>query len=180
MGGRACTGTVGFVTEVTVRPMSRSEFHQWQRDLAVAYANEQVRAGSWTAEEALTRAQDGNAALLPQGSDTPGMLLLTGLVSGREPIGRLWIGLTHPRGVAHCAFLYDIEVVAERRGQGLGRALLAAGESAARERGARALELNVFGSNTSAIDLYRASGYHVTTQQMRKDLDVPSGPSGGR
>ncbi|MEV0005724.1 GNAT family N-acetyltransferase [Micromonospora sp. NPDC050980] len=55
-------------------------------------------------------------------------------------------------------------------GEGLDRALLAAGERAARERGARALELNVFGANETAAQLYRTSGYRVVTQQMRKDL----------
>jgi hypothetical protein len=65
-------------------------------------------------------------------------------------------------------------VAAGHRGRGLGRALLAAGETAARDRGAHALELNVFGANPAAVDLYRTSGYHVTIQQMRKDLLRPA------
>jgi ribosomal protein S18 acetylase RimI-like enzyme len=157
------------MTEVTVRPMTATEYERWQHELATEYAGDQVAAGNWPAEGAYERALKEDAERLPQGADTEGMLILTGTVDG-EPIGRLWIGLTHPRGAPDCAFLYDIEVAAEHRGRGLGRALLAAGESAARERGALALELNVFGSNPAAVDLYRTSGYRVTTQQMRKDL----------
>ncbi|MGC4892013.1 GNAT family N-acetyltransferase [Micromonospora sp. DT227] len=155
---------------MSVRAMAPEEFDRWQDELAVEYAREHVSAGNWTEAEALDRAREANAALLPDGLATPGMLLLIGVLPDGSSIGRLWIGLTHPRGVPHCAFIYDIEVVAERRGQGLGRALLAAGERMARERGARALELNVFGANETAATLYRTSGYQVVTQQMRKDL----------
>ncbi|MEU4160150.1 GNAT family N-acetyltransferase [Actinoplanes sp. NPDC026670] len=157
------------MTEVTVRQMTPTEFDRWQHDLATDYAGEQVTAGNWPAEGAYERAREETAARLPQGPATDGMLTLIGTVDG-EPVGRLWIGLAHPRGVPDCAFLYDIEVAAEHRGRGLGRGLLTAGEAAARDRGAHALELNVFGANPTANDLYRTSGYQAVTQQMRKDL----------
>jgi ribosomal protein S18 acetylase RimI-like enzyme len=173
--GRSTTETSNKVfrvtqpTEVTVRTMTATEYDQWQHDLAVAYAEEKVTAGDWPEDGAYERALAENAALLPDGLDTDGMLLLVGEAGG-EPIGRLWIGLTHPRDVAGCAFLYDIEVGAAHRGRGLGRALLAAGEEATRSHGVDALELNVFGANPSAAELYRSSGYRLVTQQMRKDL----------
>ncbi|WP_254909950.1 GNAT family N-acetyltransferase [Micromonospora sp. NBS 11-29] len=150
--------------------MSPEEFDRWRDELAVEYAREHVTAGNWTAEEGVDRARTAIAALLPDGMATPGQLLLVGVRADGTPVGRIWISLTHPRGLADCAFIQDIEVAAEHRGRGLGRALLAAGEQAARERGARALELNVFGANETAAELYRTSGYRVVTQQMRKDL----------
>ncbi|MFI2712429.1 GNAT family N-acetyltransferase [Micromonospora sp. NPDC018662] len=150
--------------------MTPDEFDRWQTELATEYAREHVSAGNWTAEEGPGRARKAIAAQLPDGLATAGELLLVGVLADGSPIGRLWISLTHPRGLSHCAFLQDLEVVADHRGQGLGRALLAAGERAARERGARALELNVFGANETAATLYRTSGYRVVTQQMRKDL----------
>ncbi|WP_349876048.1 GNAT family N-acetyltransferase [Micromonospora sp. HUAS YX12] len=158
------------MTEVTVRAMTPDEFGRWQDELAAGYAREHVTAGNWTPEEALDRAREATAGFLPQGMATPGMLFLVGELADGSPVGWLWIGLTHPRGVAGCAFLYDIEVATGHRGRGLGRALLAAGERAARERGAQALELNVFGANETARKLYETSGYRVVTQQMRKDL----------
>jgi ribosomal protein S18 acetylase RimI-like enzyme len=161
--------------DVDVRPMSRAEFDRWQSDVVADFAQEQVTAGNWTPDEALRRSEEANRAFLPQGMDTPDMVFLLGVLADGTPIGRLWIGLTHPRGVAHCAYLYDIEVVAEHRGRGLGRALLTAAERTARERGAHALELNVFGYNTTALNLYATSGYRVTTQQMRKDLRPDAG-----
>ena len=150
--------------------MTEVEFEAWSQRLARAFASEQVAAGNWSPEGALTLAFKGNAALLPDGLATDGMLLLKGVRADATVVGTLWIGLTHPRGSPDCAFLYDIEVEEEYRGAGYGRALLAAGEKAVRARGVNAMELNVFGSNMRAIRLYETSGYSVVTQQMRKNL----------
>src|SRR3712207_3441389 len=151
--------------EMTVRVMTDDEFAAWQDVLARAYADDQVQAGNWAPDEALDRARESNATLLPRGRDTDGMLFLTGLALDGEPVGRIWLGLQHPRGTADCAYLYDIEVDEPHRGRGYGRALLAAAEEAARSRGVSALELNVFGGNTAAIALYASAGYAVVQQQ---------------
>lgn len=158
------------MTALTLRPMTDAEYAAWQIVLARDYAAEKVEAGQWPAEGAVERAQEENAALLPEGRSTRGMLLRTAVVPTGEAVGRVWIGLDHPRGAQGVAFLYDIEVHAERRGTGLGRALLDAAEGAARAAGATALELNVFGSNGTARALYDSAGYAVMAQQMRKPL----------
>ena len=153
--------------ELQVRAMTEAEFNDWRVTLARQYADEQVESGNWAPEEALGLALAGNADLLPQGLATDGMLLLTALQPDGAPVGRVWLGLEHPRGTADCAFLYDIEVDQPHRGQGYGRALLAAAEGAVRSHGVSALELNVFGGNATAIALYRSAGYVVVQQQMR-------------
>ncbi|MEW2476391.1 GNAT family N-acetyltransferase [Micromonospora gifhornensis] len=158
------------MSELTVRSMTEGEFDRWRAGIVRAFADAQVAAGNWPAEEAQELAQQGNDALLPAGFGTPGMLFLTGELRDGTPIGVLWIGLTHPRGVPDCAFLYDIEIGADHRGAGYGRALLAAGEDAVRRHGVGAIELNVFGDNARAVGLYGSSGYRVVTQQMRKTL----------
>jgi ribosomal protein S18 acetylase RimI-like enzyme len=150
--------------------MTPAEFDEWQAAIAEEYAEEQVAAGRWQREGAVQRARDEDAQLLPQGLETARMLLLRGVDVDGEPVGRAWVGLDHPRGAPDVAFLYDIEVIENRRGSGLGRALLDAVEDATREAGAAALELNVFGRNLTAISLYSSSGYDVVTQQMRKSL----------
>ena len=158
------------MTTVTLRTMTPTEFDEWQALLADDYAAEQVAAGAWPSEGAVQRARDENARLLPRGAETERMLFLRGVDAAGEPVGRAWVALDHPRGAPGVAFLYDIEVVEDRRGRGLGRALLTAVEDAARTAGAVALELNVFGHNTPAVSLYGSSGYDVVTQQMRKPL----------
>ncbi|MFK4729334.1 GNAT family N-acetyltransferase [Agromyces mediolanus] len=155
---------------VTLRAMTPEEYEEWQTGVAEEYAAEQIASGAWAADGAIERARGENDALLPDGVATPRMLLLLGLDDDGEPVGRAWVGLDHPRGAAGVAFLYAFEIVEERRGSGLGRALLSAVEQATLAAGVEALELNVFGSNAPAIGLYSSSGYTVTTQQMRKPL----------
>ncbi|WP_432049969.1 GNAT family N-acetyltransferase [Verrucosispora sp. NA02020] len=158
------------MSELTVRSMTEIEFGQWYSSLVRTYADEQVAAGNWSAENALQMARHSNETLLPDGFATAGMLFLKGELDDGTAIGVLWIGLTHPRGIADCAFLYDIEVESAHRGAGYGRKLLAAGEDVVRRHGVSALELNVFGDNDRARRLYQSSGYRVVTQQMRKTL----------
>ena len=57
------------------------------------------------------------------------------------------------------ARLYSIAVAHEARGRGLGEALLAAVERAARARGCRHLRLEVRQDNAGAIRLYERLGY---------------------
>jgi ribosomal protein S18 acetylase RimI-like enzyme len=158
------------MVEIAVRPMTPAEFDRWWPALARSYAATQVEAGNWPTDGSVARALESNAGLLPQGLDTPGHLLLTGQRADGEPVGVLWISLTHPRGTPDCAFVYDIEVNEDLRGAGYGRGLLAAGEAAVRAHGIGHLELNVFGDNVRAIRLYDAAGYRVVSQQMRKRL----------
>ena len=158
------------MADLHVRPMTGDEFDAWREETLRAYADEQVAAGVWEADDALGTARRHQAALPPDGRDTAGMRFLTASLADGTPVGVLWLGLTHPRGTRDCAFLYDIEVRPEHRGAGLGRALLAAAEQAARAGGAAALELNVFGGNARALRLYTGAGYTVVTQQMRKPL----------
>jgi ribosomal protein S18 acetylase RimI-like enzyme len=135
-----------------------------------SFAEDQAAAGSGTLEENLQRTREGQAALLPRGAQTPGMLFLRGVRADGAVVGSMWIGLDHPRGIQGCAFLYEIAIDEPFQGAGYGRALLTAGEEIVREHGRTALELNVFGDNARAIGLYATSGYRVITQQMRKDL----------
>lgn len=60
---------------------------------------------------------------------------------------------------ARTARLYSIAVAHAARGQGLGAALLAAGEREARKRGYKAMRLEVRTDNAPAIALYDKHGY---------------------
>jgi ribosomal protein S18 acetylase RimI-like enzyme len=164
--------------ELTLRPMTETEFAEWNDASAQEYARIQVAAGVWSAEQAVAQSLTQRRALLPDGVATTGMVLRRAELPDGTPIGITWIGLSHPRGTPDCAFLYDIEIDEPHRGKGYGRALLSACEDLVAARGIGALELNVFGDNTAALRLYETSGYRVVTQQMRKTLGVT--PAGER
>ena len=64
----------------------------------------------------------------------------------------------------------DLVVASGVEGRGVGRALMAAAEGWARERGYRLLTLNVFGDNRRALELYTRLGYQPDTTKLVKVL----------
>jgi len=70
------------VPQLVVREMTRSEFDEWRNSAISAFADEQIAAGTWTAEEAAGLAAQDNAVLLPDGFATTGMLFLRGVLPG--------------------------------------------------------------------------------------------------
>jgi RimJ/RimL family protein N-acetyltransferase len=73
-------------------------------------------------------------------------------------VGRLSLTRGRHPATAHVAVL-AVLVANERRGQGIGRALMDAAEAWAREVGVSKLELSVFAHNAPAIALYGRLGY---------------------
>jgi ribosomal protein S18 acetylase RimI-like enzyme len=158
------------MSTVTLSAMTTEEFQAWRLHSLQAYAQEKVNAGVWSLEEAEQRSREEFDELLPDGLASESQLLFCARDAAGEQVGILWLSLVHPRGAPDTAFVYDIEIEPDRRGQGYGHAVLAAGEDVLRGYGVRALGLNVFGDNPNAIRLYETSGYDVTSQQMRKVL----------
>ncbi len=153
-----------------LRPMTEDEFAVYRPRVVREYAAEHVTAGDWPPDEALARSEAELDTLLPDGLATADTLLMTATDEAGVPVGITWVALTHPRGAPDTAWVFDIEVLADHRGRGLGRALLAAVEAEVARLGIAHLGLNVFGSNTVARRLYESAGYAVVTQQMTKRL----------
>lgn len=155
-----------------LRPMTAVEWDGYRDTLAAEYAAEHVRAGNWTEQEALSQALLELAELLPDGVETAGMHMYTGLASDGAPVGVIWVSERSPGKAGEAmGWVYDIRVVADQRRRGHGRAMLAAVEQELRRLGVAAVGLNVFGTGTPAHGLYQSAGYQVVTQQMRKVLD---------
>jgi ribosomal protein S18 acetylase RimI-like enzyme len=155
---------------VQLRPMTAAEFDDWRSPLVLAYAADHVRVGNWSEQDAPGLADSQLTSLLPQGVDTPGMLVMVGENAAGQPVGHLWLALGPRPGSGADAYIYDIEVDAQQRGQGYGRELLRAAEAEAAEHGATAIGLTVFGDNQVARNLYESAGYASTTISMRKAL----------
>jgi ribosomal protein S18 acetylase RimI-like enzyme len=166
---------VGFspVDGLQIRAMTQEEFSSYRRRVIGQYAAELARTGASTAEQAEQRAANESDQFLPDGLDTAGMALLVGEIDG-EVVGLVWVGPA-PAGRAGW-WIYDIEVVPDRRGQGYGRALLEAAERDAQQRGAVSIGLDVFGGNDVALGMYESSGYEVAATRMLKRFASSSGP----
>ena len=163
------------MTELTLRPMSDSEFEAFHSKLVTEYAAVNVEAGNWLDEESLELSRKELERLLPEGRDTPRVLLFAAENSAGEYVGYLWIGLDRPGTSKPFAWIYDIEVAEAHRGKGYGRALLRAAEEETLKNGVPTLGLNVFGSNKVARKLYESSGYSITQMTMSKQLGVAEG-----
>ncbi|MFP5378162.1 MAG: N-acetyltransferase family protein [Vicinamibacteria bacterium] len=77
-----------------------------------------------------------------------------------------------PEPLSHdpAAHLEVLALAPEAEGRGLGRALVSAAETRARERGARHMTLHVFANNTRARALYERAGYDGEMLRYRKRL----------
>lgn len=90
------------------------------------------------------------------------------LVAGEEPRGlaqfrflrSIWSG-------ALDVYLEELYVVPDRRGEGVGRALLEATMATARQGGATHIDLNTAATDTAARGLYESAGF--TNREGRED-----------
>ncbi|MDJ0343598.1 GNAT family N-acetyltransferase [Streptomyces sp. H10-C2] len=85
-------------------------------------------------------------------------------------IGTGWLKHHHIPGVT---FGFSLEIDAEHRGRGYGRAAMAVGERATVEAGDSALMFNVFGGNDVAMNLYTSAGYRVVAEA--RSIELPPG-----
>jgi GNAT superfamily N-acetyltransferase len=69
-----------------------------------------------------------------------------------------------------CGHIWDIVVRPEARRRGVGRALIAAAEQWARDRGYRLLTLNVFVENREALRLYEELGFAPESMKCVKRI----------
>lgn len=153
---------------LVLRPMSPEEYVVWRERSEREYADDIATSRDLDPAAAEAASRGEFAQLLPDGLASTDMHLFTAVVDD-EPVGIGWFELRQ-RASGVSAWIFDIRLDEERRGQGLGRRLLDALHDAARGVGATSMTLNVFGDNTTAIRLYETSGYTVTAQQMKRDL----------
>jgi ribosomal protein S18 acetylase RimI-like enzyme len=152
---------------VALQAIAADELDAFFSHMHAQYVGERMQADSLSRAEAEALVADQRRMTLPNGVATPGQHLVWGVDALTERrVGLLWIAIERHRH----AFIYQIFVFAELRRRGYGRALIAAAETFARARGARALALNVFAPNRGAISLYESAGFAATSQHMSKRL----------
>jgi ribosomal protein S18 acetylase RimI-like enzyme len=155
---------------VRLRPLTADEFGPWSRRSVSGFAAQQVAAGVSTEPEATAYAEQQLAQLLPDGPTTPTHRIWAVHVDDGPAVGTLWLQVPRSLGQGP-AYVFDVDIDPSHRGRGLGRATMLAAESAAREAGASAISLNVFGHNGAALGLYDALGYTVTRTTLSRRLE---------
>jgi len=157
---------------VQLVPMAEADFKAYRAQVIPEYADEQVRTGNWTPQEARARAEQQFQELLPKGVATEHHYLFSVLAAENgAKVGLLWVAL-NARGGRRTAFIYDCVVFEAHRRQGYGQAALRALEAMARGWSVQSIGLHVFAHNTGAQALYQKAGYVVTDRQMSKRLET--------
>ncbi|HET6900032.1 MAG TPA: GNAT family N-acetyltransferase [Vicinamibacteria bacterium] len=100
----------------------------------------------------------------------PGTRVLVAEDGERRRLGFIHVSEEDDYYGGACGHIGDIVVAPEARGQGVGRALLAAAEDWARARGYRLITLNVFLDNAGARRTYERAGYRPETIRHVKPL----------
>ena len=151
-------------------PMSKSEFAEYKSVALSNYASDLQRADRCNPDTAAARANEAFDKILSEGQDTPNQHFFTLFESDvSATVGWLWLSEAiseHRRS----AFIYDILVRPEYRGQGHGTRALQATEAWASALGMQHIDLHVFGHNTGAQRLYDRAGYRATNIRMRRLL----------
>ncbi|MEU8628243.1 GNAT family N-acetyltransferase [Streptomyces sp. NPDC048669] len=155
------------VEGVTARPMTQAEYPEWLASEKRAYVGDIVRAGAKSPEDAVRKADDDFAKLIPEGLATPETTLLV-LEAAGEPIGTGWLKHGHLPGTTYG---YSLHIDERHRGKGYGRAAMTAGEQATSAAGDSVLMFTVWGGNEVAMNLYTSVGYGVVEEY--RSLGLP-------
>jgi ribosomal protein S18 acetylase RimI-like enzyme len=127
------------------------------------YADDHVRNGNWSADEALEKSRKDFEHHLPNGIHTPNQYIWSIVDESNHKIGVLWVQLKEAK-----AFIFDFIIDREYRGKGYGKQALTAMDEKLKSMGAESVALHVFGDNMSAQALYKKMGFEVTDMHMRK------------
>ena len=150
-------------------PMQEEDFAAFFRKSIPEYAYDQMRAGNWTANEAVGRARDEFQKMLPNGLQTPNAYLRTILDEQDHKTGMLWYFVDLNR-LQKTAFLIDFFVFPESRHKGYEALAFALFENEARGLGVERVELQIFSHKIEDVLLYRENGYAETSIFFAKNL----------
>jgi ribosomal protein S18 acetylase RimI-like enzyme len=145
--------------------MQQEDFEPYLEREIREYAEEHVRNGNWSAEEALERSRKEHQQLLPDGLESRNQYLFSIKDASDRMLGTLWVNIENGR-----AFIYDFRIEESFRGKGYGKQALVALDEELRSMGLESVGLHVFGDNVKAQELYKKMGYQITGIHMKKVL----------
>jgi ribosomal protein S18 acetylase RimI-like enzyme len=151
---------------VKLVPMQQEDFEPYLERGIREYADDHVRNGNWSAEEALERSRKEFEQLLPEGVNSKDQFLYSIVAeTDGNKIGLLWVQVKDQK-----AFVYDFTIDETFRGKGYGKQALLALDEKLKSMHVESVGLHVFGDNITAQELYKKMGYQITGIHMKKTL----------
>lgn len=154
---------------VKLNRMTQENYDDYYPGALQHLADEMAKARGVSSEAMMEAAKNSFEALLPGGNvETPDQYLYNIMEEGVK-IGVLWFGIRRNQPVPD-AFIWDIDIAPESRGQGFGKQAMLALEKEVKSLGISRIVLNVFGHNKTARNLYERIGYGTISSTMMKVL----------
>jgi ribosomal protein S18 acetylase RimI-like enzyme len=153
---------------VELIPMAEKDYQHFLAWAVEDYAQEQIKAGAWSLEEAIEKAEKAFDQLLPCGHTSQNQFFYS-IRQVEEEIGYLWFGIREPEGDRFVG-LHELLIFDEYRRQGYASKALARMEEKIIEMGINKIMLHVFGHNDGARALYQKLGYEERNVTMVKEL----------
>jgi len=153
---------------VELKLMEMQDFNDFYEVSLKEFADEQVKSGSWSVEEADERGRTYFKKLLPDGLHTEGHKIFNIFNEG-DKVGILWLHVFEKDHVLK-SFIYDIKINEFDRGKGLGKMTMQALDEYCKEHDIKSIRLHVFGHNQIAYELYKKMGFETTNYYMEKAL----------
>jgi ribosomal protein S18 acetylase RimI-like enzyme len=149
--------------------MTQIDFEIWAPRSRQGYVEDKIKANGLTKNEAQEIAEKDFTRLLPDGLSSKDNYLYTMKNSDSTVVGYLWFCI---RGAVdnRKAFLCDIVVNENYRGQGIGKSAMLQLEQEVKKLSLKEIGLHVFGFNEKAIRLYQSLGFRTTDLVMSKSL----------
>lgn len=151
--------------KVKFKKMTKKSFENYMNFSIKNYAEEKIKSGNWSEEEAEENSKKTFEQLLPQKEKTPDNYFYE--IHSQEDIhiGNIWFFKRNEE-----IFLADIYIDEEFQGKGYGKDTMKELETKARKLKAKTIALHVFGHNKKAFKLYESFGFYITNINMTKDL----------
>lgn len=148
-------------------PMTQTIYSDYLKQAIKEYAEDKIKAKTWTEQEALELSKASFASLLPEGIHTPSHHLLM-IEHDDTKIGYTWVYF-EPTKTSE-AFVYDFLVFEDYQGKGHGQTAMQAIKLFCHNQGAAKLSLHVFGHNQRALHVYEKVGFVITDYSLSIDL----------
>lgn len=156
--------------DVDLVRLADGDFESFLERVVEEYARQSVAAGRVEEQGSREWAREEAERLLPEGVRTKGTLLLHIVAKGDPPkrVGSIWCS-ADPSNGRH-AFVYDLFVFPEHRGQGFAFAGMSRLETLLRSEGYDSVGLHVYSHNEAAVRLYDKLRYETSSRVLHKRL----------
>jgi ribosomal protein S18 acetylase RimI-like enzyme len=148
-------------------PITEKEFQDYWRYSVESWIRDMGRAGFLREDITFEEAEKEVRKFIPDGLSTEGHHIMHIMDNGNA-VGTIWYEI-RDRAMRE-AYLWDIFIDEDQRGRGYGKEAMRELERTARKEGARRIQLNVFGFNSVARNLYVKTGYQDAAVTMMKHL----------